>query len=159
MLLKILPVSGIITVRKLKLHFVAFFINFYQINISASWPTVGGGGLPRPPNCITWYMNSPKYFTRSIISQPYICSSTASTSYCFWYCRCHQFIYWSSPDWISLFAGLILAGDLLYQPPLCFPPSTLPPCSPPYGASFNLGLHHQLISYIQRSAWFLSVLF
>ena len=42
-LLKILPVSGITMVRKLKLHFVAFFVNFYQINMSASWPTVGGG--------------------------------------------------------------------------------------------------------------------
>ena len=32
-------------VRKLKSHFVAFFVNFYQINMSASWPTVP----PSPP--------------------------------------------------------------------------------------------------------------
>ena len=31
-------------VRKLNPHFSAFFVNFYQINMSASWPTVGGGG-------------------------------------------------------------------------------------------------------------------
>ena len=45
-LLKILPVSGITMVRKLNPHFSAFFVNFYQINMSASWPTVGGGGPP-----------------------------------------------------------------------------------------------------------------
>ena len=36
-------------VRKLNPHFSAFFVNFYQINMSASWPTVGGGVKPVGP--------------------------------------------------------------------------------------------------------------